>query len=90
MGVPLPMGVARRTDSWREWCLRTTEPPGPPDFGPSIHRTGLPPSCLGRPQWLLGLYSVLKWEGRKVLDTGEILALLLVTAGLARPASWYR
>ena len=41
------MGVARRTDSWREWCLGTTEPPGPPDFGPSIHRPGLPPSCLG-------------------------------------------
>ena len=56
--VSLPMGVARRTDSWRERCLWTTEPPGPPDFGPSIHRPGLPPSCLGRPQWLQGLYSL--------------------------------
>ena len=36
------------------------------------------------------LLFVLKWEGRKVLDTREILALLLVTAGLAWSSSWYR
>lgn len=91
--APLPMGVPRRTDSWREWCLWTAEPPGPPGFVLSIHRPGLPPSYLGRPQRLLGLYSLtckmgrqVAW-GRKVLDNRDILALLAVTGRLAWPAS---
>lgn len=92
--APLPTGV--QEDRQREAVFMDQEPvspfpplsPGPPGFGLSIHRPGPAPSCLGRPQELLGSTLCPTKCKPRSLGAGqfcqrEILALLFRTASLA-------